>query len=216
MSGDKQMFRLIEHYQKALRINPHSDGIYHQLAELYYQQGDLQKTLETCYQALVGQPNAILVLGTIAKVFMRLGFSKNEAKYYSEAIPKALVEESIEALGFEILNNEKNVHEIGTWKSFTILGYTLAQQSLWNGAIRACFAAITLEPSLNFPHFIIKYLILPKVDNVETLTSLYSQAIQLPRIHPLAYSVLGDVLTKQRKITEATQAYSITVVDKLD
>jgi hypothetical protein len=34
MSSDEQLVKLTEHYQKALLINPRSDVIYHQLAEL--------------------------------------------------------------------------------------------------------------------------------------------------------------------------------------
>lgn len=207
MSSNQQLAKLIEHYQKALLINPHRDDIHYQLAELYYQQGDLEKTLETCRQALTRQSNTILILDTLTKVFMRLGFSENEIKYFSEVLPKMVVEEAIAALVLQPSNGKKTDNEVGTWKASTILGYTLVQQDLWNDAIQSCFTAITLEPSLNFPHFIIKYFVLPNINDLEPLASLYFQVIQLPKIHRLAYSVLGDILTKQRKLAQAIYAY---------
>lgn len=205
MSSHEQLVKLIEHYQKALRINPHSDVIYHQLAELYYQHGDIEKTFEACRQALVGQLDTKLILSTLTKVFTRLGFSGEEIKWLSEALPKMMIEEAIAVLVFQ--NHEENDHKIRTWKASIISGYAFTQQSLWSDAIECCFTAITLEPSLNFPHFIIQYYILPKIDDIEILANRYTEVIQLSKVNRLAYSVLGDILTKQKRATEATQAY---------
>ncbi len=208
MSSDKQLVKLIEHYQKALLINSHNSLTYSYLAELYYQQGNLEKTLEICQQALQKQPNSTLILEVLNKVSTRLGFNEDETSYLSEALPTVImVEEAIAVLVLQTPKEVKSKHKVETWKDAVILGNKLAEQGLWNDAIQSCFTAIALEPSLNFPHFIIQHFILPKIDNPELIANLYFQAIKVPEIHCIAYAILGDTLTKLNKLPEATTAY---------
>ncbi|MDX2242839.1 MAG: tetratricopeptide repeat protein [Leptolyngbyaceae cyanobacterium bins.302] len=204
---NEQAAKLIEHYQKALLINPRSSVTYGQLAELYYQQGNLENTLETCQKAIQKHPNSTLILETLTKVSTRLGFDEDETRYLSEALPNMMVEEAIAVLVFQTPKEVKSNHKAETWRDAVILGYKLANQGLWSDAIQSCFTAISLEPGLNFPHFIIQYFILSKVQNPELIANLYFQAIKLPEIHPIAYAVLGDALTKQNKLAEAITAY---------
>ena len=76
---------------------------------------------------------------------------------------------------------------ITTWKEAVTSGYAFVQQKMWKDAFDACFKAIELEPSLSFPHFIVQYFVLPKIDALEPIAKLYLQAIQFSRIHRLAY-----------------------------
>jgi len=210
MSSDEQLVQLIEHYQKALLINPHSDLIYHQLAELYYQQGDLEKTLKNCQRALQIKPDSEPASKTLSKVFIRLGFITEEVQGISRFFSNtSTLEEAFMAFGkiIEPLEdlNEKNDSE--TWKKSVILGCEFIKQKLWEEAFSSYFRAIELEPSLNFPHLIIQYLLLPEISDLDSVAELYFQAIQFSRVHCLAYTVLGDILTKQNKLFEAVQAY---------
>jgi len=215
MSSDEQLIKLIEHYQKALLINPRSDSIYHQLAEFYYRQGNLEKTLETYQKALKIQPRSIIVSEALTKVLTRLGFNEKESNRFLESFSKTLtLEAAFAEANFSVLSSFiepseelKSNTDIKTWRDTLVLAFALVQQENWGGALNLCAKAIHLEPSLCLPHSIIRYLVLPKLDDLDLLAGFYFQVIRFPKIHRLAYAVLGDILTKQNKLPEAIQAY---------
>ncbi|MBW4473701.1 MAG: sulfotransferase domain-containing protein [Stenomitos rutilans HA7619-LM2] len=210
MSSDEQLVKLIEHYQKALLINPRSDVIYHQLAELYDEQGNLEKTLETYQKALKVQPRSVMTSEALTKVFARLGFNEKERESLLESFSKTLTLEAAFAVLADVvkpLEELRSKADTTTWRDALILASALAQQEDWNNALKLSYKAIYLEPSLQFPHFTIQYFVLPEIDELESLANLYLQVIRLPKIHRLAYAVLGDILTKQHRLPEAIQAY---------
>ncbi|MBW4695442.1 MAG: sulfotransferase domain-containing protein [Lyngbya sp. HA4199-MV5] len=210
MSSDEQLVKLIEHYQKALLINPRSDVIYHQLAELYDEGGNLEKTLETYQKALKVQPRSKMAFEALAKVFARLGFNEKERESLLESFSKTLTLEAAFAVLADVvkpLEELRSKTDATTWRDALILASALAQQEDWNNALKLSSKAIYLEPSLQFPHFTIQYFVLPEIDELGSLANLYLQVIRLPKIHRLAYAVLGDILTKQNRLPEAIQAY---------
>jgi len=209
MSSDEQLVQLIEHYQKALLINPRSSVIHHQLAELYYQYGDLGKVIDFCQKALQMQPCSAETSETLSKVLVRLGFDQEEVQCLLEPFANtSTLEEAFMALGKVAEDSAgQDKHATKTWKEAVTSAYALAQQKMREDAFNACFKAIELEPSLSLPHFIVQYFVLPKIDALEPIAKFYLQAIQFSRIHRLAHTVLGDILTKQHKLPEAIHAY---------
>jgi len=209
MASDEQIVKLIEHYRKALRIKPRNSAVYQQLAELYYQQGDLEKAIETCQHTLRIHPDSVSASQALREILIRLGFSKEEIqclwKSFLNTFPEEVfmtLEEAVKPLG-----ELQEEHTVETWKEAISLGNTFVKQQLWKEAFHSYFKAIELEPSMKFSHIAIQYFVLPKINDLETITNLYFQAIQLPKSHCLSYTVLGDILTKQNKLPEAICAY---------
>jgi hypothetical protein len=77
----------------------------------------------------------------------------------------------------------------------------------WHQALQFCTQAIYLEPSLPFSHMIVKYWLLPQPDLLDSLLELYSTISKLPKVHRLAHTLFGDLLTEKDRIAEAMTAY---------
>jgi len=207
---ENQINKLIDHYRKALLIKPNSIAIYNQIAELHYQQGDLEQALENCQQILQNQSDLTLVPKTLDKVLQDLGFEKEEAVSFHQLLQNtSVLAESFITLETILSPSEnvKNAADAKTWKEAIALGYSLRQQQRWDEAMPAYFKAIEIEPSLMFPHYVFQYLILPHVSNLEPVINWYYQAIKIPRIHRYSCIVLGDILTKQGQLGEAIACY---------
>lgn len=209
---ENQLNKLINHYRKALLIKPNSLDIYTQLAELHYQQGDLEKALENCQEVLQNQSDLTLAPKILDKVLQTLGFEKEEAASFQQLLQNTsiLAESSItlETI-LSLSENVKNAADVKTWKDAIALGYSLRQQQLWNKAMQAYFKAIEIEPSLMFPHLVFQYLILPHISYLEPVINWYRHAIKIHRIHPYSCIVLGDILTKQGQLGEAIACYKM-------
>lgn len=209
MASDEQLVKLIEHYQKALLIKPRNSAVYQQLAELYYQQGDLEKAIEICQHTLRIQPDSVPASQALREILIRLGFSKEEIQCLWKSFLDALPEEVFMTLEKAVkpLGELQEEHTVETWKEAISLGNTFVKQQLWREAFHSYLRAIELEASLKFSHLAIQYFVLPRIDDLEAIANLYLQAIQLPKSHCLSYTVLGDILTRQNKLPEAICAY---------
>ncbi len=202
--------KLIAHYRKALRINPNNFAIYNQIAELYYEQGELEKTLEVCQEALQVQPDLALAPQVLYQVLQKLGFDEEEITTLQKSIQNKLGDKTFHAM---VLHSEKvkPSADAKTWKDAIALGYALKQEKQWDEAIAANLKAIEIEPALSLPHSelhnIISYCISPQPNQLEKIIASYYQIISRRSTHPFAYVVLGDMLTKEGKIADAIASY---------
>ncbi len=202
--------KLIDHYQKALLIKPNSIVIHTKLADLYYQQGDLEQVLNSCWEVLQHQQKLTLAPKILDRLLKDLGFEREEAAAFQEILKdtSTYIESYITLEKILTLSESvKQVADAETWKDAIALGYSLRQQNLWDEAMQAYFKAIEIQPSLIFPHFMLQYLVLPHISDLELVISWYDQTIQIPRICPYSCFVLGHLLTKQGQFQEAIAYY---------
>ncbi|MBD2451336.1 tetratricopeptide repeat protein [Nostoc sp. FACHB-152] len=217
---------LIDHYRKALNIKPNNLEIYNKLAELYYEQGELEKALEFCQLALHIEPNLALSPKILAKLLQILGFEGEEAYIFQKILQReSNITTFYHAFGKTLLSLDKvkNITDAKTWRDAVTLGHTFKENKQLDKAIFAYIKALEITPILGWPYTelesIINYYIAPSPDLLERITNLYKQAIEKRLNNLLAYVILGDMLTKQGKLDEAIANYKtasskITSLDK--
>ena len=209
-----QLIKLVNHYRKALQINPDNLAVYDKIAELYYEQGELDKALEVCQEALQIQPDLASVPKVLNKMLQTLGFEGEEITAFPNLLQNQLYYESFHVL-LSRSETVKTTADAKTWKDAIVLGYSFKAKKQWDEVISAYIKAIEIEPSLSFSYFILNYIInycfTPELKQLERITALYHQLIQRGLTSPYAYVVLGDILTKQCKISEAIIAYKVAI-----
>lgn len=212
---EDHFYKLIDHYRKALKIKPNNLFVYNQIAELYYERGELDKTLELCQEALLIQSDLALPLRILYQVLQRLGFDKEEIATLQKGIQNKLGEKAFQTVLFS-QPKVPTAADAKTWKDAIALGYALKVKNQWYEAIAAYLKAIEIEPALSWPHLelhslIISYRISFDPNQLEKFINYYSQLIQVRSTHPFAYVLLGDILTKQGKKAEAITSYKTAI-----
>lgn len=211
---EDHFYKLIDHYRKALQIKPNNLVVYNQLAKLYYERGELEKTLEVCQEALQIQSNLMLVSTVLYQILQKLGFKEKEIETLQKGIQDNLGEEVFYDLLY-INPKVLTITDVTTWKEAIALGYILKEKKQWNEAIYAYLKAIEIEPALSLPHIwlhhIITYCTSLETNQLEEITKLFIQSIQGLSTPYYAYLLLGDMLTKQGKIVEAIDAYRLGI-----
>ena len=93
-----------------------------------------------------------------------------------------------------------------TWKDAVALGCFFKENRQWNEAVFACIKAIEIEPSLSLPYLILGYIIkynFPfQANQLKKITTCYHQVISGRLTSHHANVVLGDMLTKQGKVSD--------------
>jgi len=212
-----QLKKLVTHYRKALQIKPDNLAVYDKIAELYYEQGELDKTLEVCQEALQIKPDLASVPKVLNKMLKTLGFETEEVTAFQNFLQSKLIYESFHVL-LSHSETVKTAADVKTWKDAIVLGYDLKEKKQWNQAIAAYMKAIEIEPSLSLSYFTLNYIInycfSPQPNQIETIIAFYHQVIQGRLTSDYAYVALGDMLTRQGKVSEAITTY-ITAIDRI-
>lgn len=215
---EDHFYKLIDHYRKALQIKPNNLVVYNQLAKLYYERGELEKTLEVCQEALQIQSDLVLVSKILYQILQRLGFNEEEI----EILQKGIQNKSGEEVFQTILSSQSKVSTVTdakTWKDAIALGYILRNKTQWNEAIDAYLKAIEIEPALSLPYFELHGIIISsrfsfQPNQLETVINCYSQLIKGCSTPSFAYVLLGDMLTKQGKIAESITSYKRAIYQR--
>ena len=157
---EDQLKRLISHYRKALHIKPNNLAVYNRIAELYYEQGELEKTLEVCQEALQVQPNLVLTPQILPKMLQNLGFEGEEVANCQKLLQAELdITAFFQALWNMLSRSEyAESNSTKTWKDAVALGFTLSRKKGWDEAVLAYIKAIEIEPSLSLSHFALYHL----------------------------------------------------------
>ncbi|QLE44444.1 sulfotransferase family protein [Nostoc sp. C052] len=211
---ESHLKKLVTHYRKSLQIKPDNLAIYDKIAELYYEQRELDKTLEVCQEALQIQPDLASVPKVLNKMLQTLGFEGEEVTAFQNLLQSKLDYESFQML-LSRSETVKTPADVKTWKDAIVLGYDFKEKKQWDEAIAAYMKAIEIEPSLSLSYLtlncIINYCFTPEFNQLERIITFYHQLIQGCLTPPYAYVVLGDMLTKQGKISEAIIAYKFAI-----
>jgi tetratricopeptide (TPR) repeat protein len=205
-----QLKKLVTHYRKALQIKPDNLAVYGKIAELYYEQGELDKTLEVCQESLQIQADLASAPKVLNKILQTLGFEGEEITTFQNLLQSKLVYESFHLL-LSRSEEVKTAADVKTWKDAIVLGYDLKEKNQWNEAIAAYMKAIKIEPSLSLSYFALNYIICYctslEQNELARIIASYHQIIQGRLTPSYADVTLGDMLSKQGKITEAITAY---------
>lgn len=211
-----QLKKLVTHYRKALQIKPDNLAVYEKIAELYYGQRELDKTLEVCQEALQIQPDLASVPKILNKMLQTLGFQGEEITAFQNLLQSKLNYATFNML-LSPCEEVKTVADVKIWKDAIVLGNDLKEKNQWNEAIAASMKAIEIEPSFSLSYLLLNYIICCctslKQNELARIIASYYQIIQGRLTPSYANVALGDILTKQGKITEAITAYK-TGIDK--
>ena len=214
-----QLKELVTHYQKALLIKHDNLAVYEKIAELYYQQRELEKVLEILRKALQVEPNFLSVSQVFNKTLQTLGFQGEENIKFQNFLQKNLSYESFYmlVLGCEHVTN---IADAKTWKDAVALGCSFKEKQQLDEAVSAFIKAIEIEPSLSLPYLILGYIINYhfsfSANQLEKIITRYHQVISGRLTSHYADVVLGDMLTKQGKVSEAITAYKNGIERKID
>ena len=199
----QQAQRLINHYRQALKIKPDNYPLYEEIAQLYYKLDRLDIALEVCQIVLQCEPN--LELKILPVLANKLGLKEEEfASFRKHLISKV----DIKTIYQDKLEKAPILPKIHEWEDI----WQLFQQQKYSESITACLHNIEINPSLPWPHlFLNNNIVLSsdplKILYLERILDFYRQILPKPSTPPDAYTVVGNIFTKQGKISEAISIY---------
>ncbi|RCJ32532.1 hypothetical protein A6769_27755 [Nostoc punctiforme NIES-2108] len=176
-----QLKKIVTHYRKALQIKPDNLAVYDKIAELYYEQGELDKTLKVCQEALQIQSDLASVSKLLNKMLQTLGFEGEEITTFQNLLQIKLDYERVDIL-LSRSETVKTPADVKTWKNAIVLGYDFKEKKQWNEVITAYMKAIEIEPSLSLSYFTLNYIsnycLTPELNQLERIIAFYYQLIQ--------------------------------------
>ena len=214
----KQSQAAIAHYQEVVRLNPQFYEAHYLLARHLQQQGDLEAAAQYYYRGIElnrADYNCYYYLG---ETLIQLQRFSEAISCYEAAISlqpnnlqayfylgRALIDQGEEAIAkYRSLAQEKS-------RVFQInfeLGLAQAWQQLgkFSNSIKCCQRAIKIDPTAELPFRIFQYIPLDTAE-IEPVITFYQQIAKANQTCPLLWGNLGDLLTKQSRITEAIDCY---------
>ncbi|MEM8829650.1 MAG: tetratricopeptide repeat protein [Cyanobacteria bacterium P01_G01_bin.19] len=208
----------VVHYQKAIDLNPNFHEAYYALGRDRQIQQELNKAAYFYRQAIAIEPQ-------IYVYYYHLGETLVESEKFIEAIAccekaialqinslqayyylgKALIHQGKDAISdYREQNKERSPVflvnlEVG-------LAQAWQQSEQFERSIECCKRAIEIDPTAEIPFKILQY-IPTNMQQIDALIDFYRQTGKFNRVCPLLWGNLGDLLTKQSKITEAIDCY---------
>ncbi|MCT7958959.1 tetratricopeptide repeat-containing sulfotransferase family protein [Laspinema palackyanum] len=211
--------RKINHYKKALLIKPDNAEVYSQLAEYYYNRGQLQESATACETALKIEPNLVNASKTLALVLQEQGQVDAAFELYNNLgdlfVKEGNLEEAIPAYRCAIELKPD------AYKVYYKLGEIWENREQWEDAIYLYLNCLYLYENLKDakPLFREAYqkVLLDKnpLYPLQKLICVYRKIIKEKPDFSLAYVGLGDLLTQQGKIEEAIFCYKTASYNKL-
>lgn len=208
----------IYHYQEAVRLDPQHYRSCYYLARHLQKQNQLQRATKYYYLAIQLNQKDYNCYYHLGQILIQLQKYTEAIKCYEAAIElqpsniqsyfylgKALIAIGENAIAdYQSLVNSKS-------KQFQInfnLGLAQAWQVLgkFSYSIKCCQTAIRIDPTAELPFRILQYISIDTKD-IERVISFYQQIANNHQTNPLLWGNLGDLLTKQTRITEAINCY---------
>ncbi|MDB9315602.1 sulfotransferase [Spirulina sp. CS-785/01] len=206
---ETQKQRLIDHYRQVLKINPNSYSLYDKIAHLYDEMGEFELALQVCKMAL--RQNLEWELSILQSLLEKMGLIYQGSQMLQYTLGVETVKKN-----FASESDQLNSMTPTKYKDTEIL--ELFRQGKTVKAIHICFALIENNPALTWPHSLLNSSLrldqieIPDLDN---FICFYEQILQHPSVSPDAYAVMGNVFTKQGKITEAIAAFKTGMSQKV-
>lgn len=208
----------ISHYQQVIRLNPKFYRAYYQLARHLQQVGRLETAVEYYRQGIKLDGSDFNCYYFLAETLIQLNRA-SEAICYSEAAielqPNNLLPYYI--LGLILLGRgERAIAEYreSAANNSTVVRVNLElgiaqawqQQGKLSKSVECCQQAIELDPTAEMPYRILQYISVDSAE-IEQAIAFYRQISRSAEVSPLLWGNLGDLLTKQDRISEAIDCY---------
>ena len=207
----------IAHYQQVIELEPKFYRAYYQLARHLQQEGRLETAVEYYRQGIKLERSDFNCYYFLAETLIQLNRG-SEAICYCEAaielqphnlLPYYLLSLILLGAGesaiadYRLAANKSAVFQVNL-----ALGLAQAwqQQGKLSKSVECCQQAIKIDPTAEMPYRILQYIALDSTD-IERAIAFYQQISRSAKISPLLWGNLGDLLTKQNRISEAIDCY---------
>ncbi len=208
----------IYHYQQVIELNPDFLKAYYPLARHLQQQGKLEAAADYYLRGIELKQSDF-------NIYYFLGETLVQLTRYTEAIDhcEAAIElqpNNLQAyflLGLILLN--QGDQEIAKYRDTAARQSTIFQVNLELGlaqawqqqgetveSIKCCQKAIEIDPTAEMPYRILQHIAVENQD-IEQGITFYQKISGLRSSSPLLWGNLGDLLTKQSRLTEAIDCY---------
>jgi tetratricopeptide (TPR) repeat protein/capsular polysaccharide biosynthesis protein len=184
----------------------------------YLAQGEWEKVIDICQQAIASDPNAIDFYPYLAKAYAQQGKLAEAINTYKKTLGTAVNQAEVYAELGLLYSKQKN-SEQAAWHyeqalslkpNWAELQYNLAvvrhQLGDWDGAIAAYKEATEIKPDYATAHFNLGVLYDQKRESKKAIAS-YQQVIAIEPTYIRAYSNLGSIYAKQQEYTQAIAAF---------
>lgn len=207
----------IAQYQQVIELEPKFYRAYYQLARHLQQEGRLETAVEYYRQGIKLERSDFNCYYFLAETLIQLNRGK-EAIYYCETaielqpnnlLPYYLLGLILLGAGeraiadYRLAANKSAVFQVNL-----ALGLAQAwqQQGKLSKSVECCQQAIEIDPTAEMPYRILQYISLDSSE-IEQAIAFYQQMSRSAKISPLLWGNLGDLLTKQNRISEAIDCY---------
>ena len=208
----------IYHYREAIRLDPQHYRAYYQIARHLQQQNQLEQATKYYYRAIELNKTDYNCYYHLGQTLIQLQKYVEAIKCYELAIelqPNSIqshfyLGNALIALGENALANYRSFVNSKS-QQFQInfnLGLAQAWQVLgeFYNSIKCCQRAIEIDPTAELPFRILQYIPID-TQEIDRVISFYQQIAKSNRTSPLLWGNLGDLLTKQSRISEAIDCY---------
>lgn len=208
----------IHHYQQVIELNPNFRKAYYPLARHLQQQGKLEAAADYYLRGIeLNQTdfNAYYFLGETLIQLTRYA----EAIDYCEAAIKlqpnnlqpyfllglTLLHQGNQAIAKyrDLATNQSTIFQVNLELG---LAQAWQQQGETAESIKCCQQAIEIDPTAEMPYRILQHITVETQDIDQGIT-FYQKISGLTDSSPLLWGNLGDLLTKQSRLTEAIDCY---------
>lgn len=207
----------IEHYQKAIELNPEFEEAYCRLALHLQQEGKLEAAVEHFRQGIKLNRTNFDCYYFLAKTLIQLG-RRGEAICCCEAAIELQPNNLLPYYHLSTILLTQEERAIADYQKSALqkplvfqvnlaLGMAQAWEQLGciSNAVESCQKALELDPTAEMPYRIAQYLPIAPTE-IDRAIAFYRR-LSNRESSPLLWSNLGDLLTKQQRITEAIDCY---------
>jgi tetratricopeptide (TPR) repeat protein len=180
----KRYTEAIECYQQAIDLQPNHFWSYYHLAEAYTITENITQAIRSYQQALDLNPKFLQVAFQLGQLL--LNYPELELETYRESLSNKS-------------NLVKAYFEIG-------LGQAWQEKQQFDRAINCYQQAIQIDSTLELPYKLLQYIFYSE-EQIDLLIQLYRDVLEKHPNIAIAWSNLGDMLSKQDRLTSAIDCY---------
>ncbi len=180
----EQYDKALEHFNKAIAINPAYPGVYNNRGGMYADEGKHELAIKDFKRALSLRPNYVEPFYNLGKVYYDMEQLNTALSYYSKAI-------AIDQTYAEAFNNRGNVY---------------GEMERYQEALEDFNSALQYEQKAHtYYHRAFTY---KKMGNIAAAIADYTQAIELDPAYAEAYNNRGNIYMQKRLFDKALADYS--------
>ncbi|MGD1808312.1 tetratricopeptide repeat protein [Dapis sp. BLCC M126] len=185
----------ITNYLKAIQLNPDSPWSHICLWEILLKKNQWDEAIITYQEAIKLNPNAFWLWTYLGNALVKQGNLERAITCYQKA-----------------LKIQPEIYEV-----HKLLGDAFVKNDRWEAAANSYLQAISINPEISWADSGLSILlnVLHKTNKLDEAAKLYQKKIELNPQSILTYINLGQILTSQEKIDEATICYQTACYQKI-